>query len=211
MNKPETPTLTNSMALGPPLYSEAARAIFAGTGDQSPAAFSQIMAKGLHSDACRWMAAHFPLRHAVWWGLLCLEDTGAGPAQGATTKNLILRWITDPSDTNRDQIHSQTWENVPASPVDYLAKAVAWSGPTMSAPHLPPVKADPQLPGVLVAAAIETAAGSHVSLDLEKALHRFIQLGLLVDTGKIHWSQPTANADVSANDKTQPQGLFPLN
>ncbi|MFM7131880.1 MAG: DUF6931 family protein [Isosphaeraceae bacterium] len=209
MNNPNPPEVIDSLALGPPLFSEAAKAVFAASGDPSPAAFRQLMEKGLHLDACRWMASQFPLRHAIWWGLLCIEDVGSKPRLSAEIPGMILRWVIDPTDMHRDQIHALNWEHPPESPIDYLAKAIAWSGPTMSAPHLPQVKADPRLCGILVAAAIEIAAASHASIKPEEAIARFIQLGLLVDSGKIDWSQSAYSAGKSATDQTRPQGLFP--
>lgn len=209
MSNPEPTKIIESLALGPPFFSEAAQAIFAGRGDESPAAFSQLVENGLHIDACRWMASHFPLQHAIWWGLLCLEDAGSKPGRNAETAGLVLRWVIDPSDQIRDRIHALNWEHPPESPVDYLAKAIAWSGPTMSAPHLPHVKADPRLSGIILAAAVEIAAASHASITLDEAITRFIQLGLLVDSGQIHWSQTAFSNEKSATDLSRPQGLFP--
>lgn len=209
MNKPNLPEVVNSVALGPPLFSEAAQAILATTSDPFSAAFSQLMEKGLHLDACRWMATHFPLRHAIWWGLLCLEDAAGKSRLSTEISGMILRWVIDPSDMHRDQNHALNWENPPESPLDYLAKAIAWSGPTMSAPHLPQVKADPRLCGILVAAAIEIAAASHPSIKPEDAFVRFLQLGLMVDSGQLDWSNPAFLAEKSVTDQTTPQGLFP--
>lgn len=189
-------------------YSDAAEVILANIQEDSPDTFQILFDKQLHADVCRWMAKHFPLRHAVWWCLICIETSEGPESVGSEISPYLVKWVVEPSETIRTQILMKTWQESPEKAVDFLAKAVVWAGPSMTPAHLPPVQADRMLPSVMVSAAILNAAANHFELEFEEAIQQFIKIGLLVDSGKMNWNDPQ-NKSFDSQNNSRPQGLYP--
>lgn len=188
-------------------FSRPAIAIFKEVGGESPEAFKKLVKDELWADACRWLATHFPLQYAIFWGLLCTEDS-AKSSEPDELKSLVLDWVVNVSELTRSKILAITWLDVPENPVEYLAKAVAWTGPSMTPPQLPAVPADPVILGRLVAACVELSASKHADLDINNALKRFVGLARLIDTGEIHWAKSYNDKDAQILIQERPRSVF---
>ena len=188
-------------------FSRPAIAVFKEVGGESPKAFKKLVKDELWADACRWLATHFPLQYAIFWGLLCAEDSEKS-SEPDELKSLVLDWVVNASEITRSKILAITWLDTPEKPVEYLAKAVAWTGPSMTLPHLPAVPADPVILGILVAACVELSASKHADLNINDALKRFVGLAKLIDTGEIHWAKSYTDKDAQVLIQERPRSVF---
>lgn len=191
----------------PEFYTEPARQILGGQADGSIAAYQNLIASGLFADACRWVAVHLPVQYAVWWGLICAMETKGGPGDAALVGQ-VTDWVANPSETVQSRLLNQLWLETPQSPVEYLAKAVSWTGQSMLPVHLPATAPNPQHVGRMIAAAVDLAATAHAALQPPQAYQRFLEFAADVDSGSLHWGS-TAASTPKFTQNTKPQGLFP--
>lgn len=191
----------------PAFYTEAAEQIMQKHGPRNVSAYEELLKSGLFVDACRWVAVHLPVRHAIWWGLICVLDTKDGSANDILTAQLTS-WVIDPTEPLQTQLLNQTWLDTPESPLDYLAKAVSWTGPSMLPIHLPTTAPNPEHVGQMIAAAVDLAATAHGILEPAEAYLRFLDFANKVDNGTLHWENQAGTA-AKSQTISKPQGLFP--
>ena len=191
----------------PEFFSEAAIPVLQKYGVSQVSAYQELVKFGLHADACRWVATHFPVRHAVWWGLMCVIDMGATDLDEMLT-GLLTNWVQEPSEALQAQLLNLTWLDTPESPLEFLAKAVSWTGPSMLPMHLPATAPKPEHVGRMIAAAVDLAANGHGILEPAEAYGRFLDLARAVDDGTLNWENSAALAS-KPGPVSKPQGLFP--
>ena len=191
----------------PEFYSEQARIILAGREEKSVSSFQELVRVGLSADACHWVALHLPVRYAVWWGLICVMETKSGPGD-ETLVGQVTSWVMEPSEAMQTRLLNQLWLETPQSPVEYLAKAISWTGPSMLPAHLPVSAPNPEHAGRMIAAAVDLAAAGHAILQGPEAYLRFLEFAAAVDNGTLHWGSEPATA-AKPRQNTKPQGLLP--
>jgi hypothetical protein len=153
--------------------------------------FDLLLAKQLHLDAIRLLAAALPKREAVWWACLCARQAhGANPpAKIATAIAAAEKWVASPSEEARRAAESAAEAAEVSTPAGCAAMAAFWSGGSLAPPHVPVVPPGEQLTGHGVAGAVLLAA---VLTQPEKAAekHRaFLALGSEVANGTNRWKE----------------------
>jgi hypothetical protein len=191
----------------PDFYSEAALIIMQKHDPKSIKSYQELLKAGLFADACRWVAVQLPVRHSVWWGLICVMDTKDGHLN-RTLVNQLTQWVIEPTSAKQTQIMNESWLDTPGSALEYIAKAVSWTGPSMLPIHLPVTAPNPEHVRRMIAAGIDLAATGHGKLEPADAYRRFLDFATDVDNGKLHWENTEASTP-KAQQTSRPQGLFP--
>lgn len=190
------------------LYSPKALKIMERVGPDDPKTFQELIEAGLHVDTCRWVAMHLPKRYAIWWGLICATDASGAEKTDALCDQLMA-WVLNPSESIQMKLLNETWTDVPESPMEFLSKAVSWSGKSMLPATLPVVPASAEQFGRMVSACVELSAAKHGQLDGVESIKRFLQFARAIDSGKLSW-QNLDEADSKVLESAIPEGLFPL-
>src|SRR5262245_18592872 len=75
----------------------------AATVKTGPELVGALAAKRLFAKAVRVQAHLLPKRHAVWWGVVCVEPVCAEqlPPQERTAYDAARAWVADPTEANR--------------------------------------------------------------------------------------------------------------
>jgi hypothetical protein len=188
-------------------YSEAAIEIVDSLGAENSDTFHQLMKSELFADACHWIASQFPVRYGVWWGLICATDSGVD-ADNETFRELLLRWVIEPEAVHQLKLLNLTWLDTPESPIEYLAKAVSWTGPSMLPTHLPISKPNIAQVTRMIAAAVDLSAAGHLKLEPALAYQRFLDFALDIDGGALSW-EGKDDKSIKKENKSKPQSLFP--
>jgi hypothetical protein len=191
----------------PDFYSEPALIILQKHDPKSIASYQELLKAGLFADACRWVAVQLPVRHSVWWGLICVMDTKDGHLN-RTLVNQLTQWVIEPTSAKLTQIMNESWLDTPGSALEYIAKAVSWTGSSMLPVHLPVTAPNPEHVRRMIAAGIDLAATGHGKLEPADAYRRFLDFATDVDNGKLHWENTEASTP-KAQQTSRPQGLFP--
>lgn len=191
----------------PDFYSEAALIIMQKHDPKSIKSYQELLKAGLFADACRWVAVQLPVRHSVWWGLICVMDTKDGHLN-RTLVNQLTQWVIEPTSAKQTQIMNESWLDTPGSALEYIAKAVSWTGSSMLPVHLPVTAPNPEHVRRMIAAGIDLAATGHGKLEPADAYRRFLDFATDVDNGKLHWENTEASTP-KAQQTSRPQGLFP--
>lgn len=191
----------------PDFYSEAALIVMQKHDPKSIASYQELLKSGLFADACRWVAVQLPVRHSVWWGLICLMDTKDGHLNDNLMKQLT-NWVIEPSSAQQTQILNESWLDTPESALEYIAKAVSWTGSSMLPAHLPVTAPNPEHVRRMIAAGIDLAATGHGKVEPHEAYRRFLDFATDVDNGKLHWENTVAKTP-NPQQTSKPQGLFP--
>jgi hypothetical protein len=191
----------------PDFYSEAALIIMQKHDPKSIKSYQELLKAGLFADACRWVAVQLPVRHSVWWGLICVMDTKDGHLN-RTLVNQLTQWVIEPTSAKQTQIMNESWLDTPGSALEYIAKAVSWTGSSMLPVHLPVTAPNPEHVRRMIAAGIDLAATGHGKLEPADAYRRFLDFATDVDNGKLHWEN-TETSTPKAQQTSRPQGLFP--
>jgi hypothetical protein len=191
----------------PDFYSEAALIILQKHDLKSIKSYQELLKAGLFADACRWVAVQLPVRHSVWWGLICVMDTKDGHLN-RTLVNQLTQWVIEPTSAKQTQIMNESWLDTPGSALEYIAKAVSWTGSSMLPVHLPVTAPNPEHVRRMIAAGIDLAATGHGKLEPADAYRRFLDFATDVDNGKLHWENTEASTP-KAQQTSRPQGLFP--
>ena len=191
----------------PDFYSEAALIVMQKHDPKSIASYQELLKSGLFADACRWVAVQLPVRHSVWWGLICVMDTKDGHLNDNLMKQLT-NWVIEPSSAQQTQILNESWLDTPVSALEYIAKAVSWTGSSMLPAHLPVTAPNPEHVRRMIAAGIDLAATGHGKVEPPEAYRRFLDFATDVDNGKLHWEN-TVTKTPNPQQTSKPQGLFP--
>lgn len=145
--------------------------------------FDLLRHEGRPYDAVVFLAHLLPVREAIWWGCLCSWQSARSKPTPAVDAVLgaLVRWVREPSEANRVTGALLAGDD---APVQFLARALEFSGASLSPPGLPVVPPPPFL-------AHRTVAGA-LLLDAAKGgperLRDFLQWGTDVADGKNRWN-----------------------
>ena len=155
----------------------------------------QLIERGHHADATRFMAHALPRREAVWWACQCVRqaDGPTPPARATAVLEAAEAWVADPTDEARRSAYRAAeageFDNAPG----LIGLAVFFSGGSLTPPGQTVVPPAEHLLGDMVANAVTVAV---MKIGPEKApqtYRRFFALGLDVANGKNHWKESTAS------------------
>jgi hypothetical protein len=137
-----------------------------------PELVTALAAKGELAKAVRVQAHLLPKQHAVWWGLLCVEQAcgDAFPPAEADAKDAARAWVEDPSESRRRGCESAAGMTKLDGPAGWLAMAAFWSGGSIVPAEMNAVPPDERLTGQAVTNSLMIAA---VSGDPTKAKDRY--------------------------------------
>lgn len=145
-----------------------------------------------------FLAHALPVREAVWWGCLCVQQACGSSLSALEIKACasVARWVLEPTKENcaAAQVPAQTAET--ASPSGRLARAVALIGGTFAPLNSPPLPPVPFAPAKEVAVAVKLAS---VKVDPVKNIDTqrlFLELGIGVAEGRFVWPEITSRAPV---------------
>ena len=165
------------------------------TADASPAAFLRtLLAKEHYADAIRMLAHRLSRREAVWWECLCLEhDSGERLThEDQAALRAAVHWVTEPTEAHRRAAAEVATVRTPAG---LLAKAVFWSGGSVSRPEYPAVPPLPHVCAQTVAGSLLLASAMYPKPTQRQSRRKeFLDLGFLVESGALSWCRAEASA-----------------
>jgi hypothetical protein len=131
-----------------------------------------LAAQGAFAKAVRVQAHLLPKRHAVWWGILCVDDACGEnlPPVELDAKDAALAWVEEPKDSHRRRCESVAGRTKFDGPGSWLAMAAFWSGGSIAPEDMGDVPPDEKLTGQAIASSLMIAA---VSGDATKAKDRY--------------------------------------
>ncbi len=166
--------------------------------EMSPATFlKELLDREHYTDAIRMLAHRLSRRQAIWWGCLCLEhDHGTDLTEiESAALTAATAWVIDPSDENRRVAGSAGKIAKTKTAAGALAKAVFWSGGSLSKPEYPCVPPPPDVCARGVASSILLLAANHRGHEFRQRRRKeFLDLGFQVEMGTLHWETPAAHA-----------------
>lgn len=118
--------------------------------------FDRLVKARLFPDAVRLIARALTPPEVVWWGCLCVW-AAPRPEPAAATEAAVraaVAWLRDPTDDRRRTAGAVGSVAGPTTPAGLIATAAFLADGSISPPDQPAVKADPHLPGTLVAEAV---------------------------------------------------------
>jgi hypothetical protein len=147
----------------------------------------ELLIREHYNDAIKFLAGALPRREAVWWGCLCLR-IGIDPAPPAldTALRVAVRWVVQPTEANRQQASRLATGH---NPRDFLLRAIAWTGGSLSPAPLPPVPPSPVLTARSIHAALMLAATRGAPEKIRDRLRQFLTLGIHIARGKYAWPE----------------------
>jgi len=118
--------------------------------------FDVLVKARLFPDAVRFMARAMTPKQAVWWGALCVWST-ARPQPAPKTEAAVraaVKWLREPTDENRRAAGTIGTSVGTETPAGIIATAAFLAEGSVAPEGQPEVKADPCMPGTLVAEAV---------------------------------------------------------
>lgn len=155
--------------------------------DQTPRQLLDVLvAAKRYPDAIRFLAFALPWREAVWWGSMCVRMIGPqlGPRDEKALQTAVT-WVMEPSERNRQEAEKAAHDDTAAG---YVAKAVAWTGGSMTPPNLPVVVPGPELSHRAIDAAVTMAVLASPPDKVDERYRHVVALGIHVGRGKHLWA-----------------------
>lgn len=168
---------------------EAARALLA--PQLTPRQYlDALIAQQLWEDACLFLAHGLPRREAIWWAFQCAKQVKAEPPH-ATALQAVEKWLLTPNEEHRKAAEAA------AEPAGALgtapgaaAKAVAWTGGSLTPPDQIPVPPPETGPNLTAAIAVLMAGVTIDPAQSEIKFAEFLKLGVEVANGANRWPEP---------------------
>jgi hypothetical protein len=158
--------------------------------DQTPRQFLELLLRTeKFSEAIRFLAFGLPRREAIWWGCLgVLHERGDRllPPGEARALQAAVRWVIEPNEPHREAAEQLAGTQTPAN---YMAKAVAWTGGSLSPPGLPVVPPPVELPHRGVNAALAQAIINGPIETIDTRFRHTLALGIHIARGHSPWSK----------------------
>src|SRR5262249_23324557 len=151
-----------------------------------------LLAESLYPDAIRFLAFALPRREAVWWGSLCIR-LAAGEAlslEAQTALRPVVRWVLEPGEVHRHEAEAVASNETPHG---YLARAVAWTGGSLTQAPLPAVPPSPQLSPRAIGGAVMMSAVAAPPAKIQERMRHFLVLGVHVSHGKYLWEKASSH------------------
>ena len=132
----------------------------AATVKTGPELVAALAGKGLFAKAVRVQAHLLPKRHAVWWGVVCVEQVCADqlPPPERAAYDAAREWVTDPTEANRRCCEAAAGRTKYEAPGSWLAMGAFWSGESLTPADMPAVAPDDKLPGQAVTSSLMIAS-----------------------------------------------------
>lgn len=144
-----------------------------------------LMADKQYIAGIDFLAHALPPREGVWWGCLCFQhacgNEMAAPDRAAATA--AVQWVLRPDDSTRGAAKVQAEAAGPASVAGILAMAAYQTGPGLTAPGKPPIKAPPFAAAKAVANAVKLACTKSDPARIIQTQRSFVELGVGVAAG----------------------------
>jgi len=168
---------------------EAARALL--QPQQTPRQYLDLLvAQQLWEDACLFLAHGLPRREAIWWAFQCAKLVKADPPQAAALQ-AVEQWLLTPTEERRQAAEQA------ADPAGGLgtapgaaAKAVSWTGGSLTPPDQIPVPPPATGPNLTAAIAVLLAGVTLDAAQSEVKYAEFLQVGIAVANGANRWPEP---------------------
>lgn len=153
----------------------------------SQAFFTTLMQHNLLADARRILAHAMPKRRALWWGVLCMQDTfrSQPPADIAQLLRLITQFVALPTDDARRACGEFGKRFAPNTMAACLATAAMFSGGSVSPPGLPPVAPRPFVTGRLVGVCVYLASVTRNAAQYKQYLRAYLDMGRSIANGEL--------------------------
>lgn len=151
--------------------------------------------------AARLIAGWLSTQEAIWWGALCqsqLLDLSLAKPDSVLLKAIIV-WTRDPGDDTRRAVEQANTD--PSTAVGMLAKAVAFTTDNMSPAAKTPIACPAGVAHRMVALSVLGGVELWPISNRPPCLAHFLELGLDVSEGKLHWT---------GNGQAVRRGLRPL-
>lgn len=131
----------------------------AATVKTGPELVARLAAKGQFAKAVRVQAHLLPKRHAVWWGIVCIEPFIEKLVPPEMTAYQAARiWVEEPSETHRRRCEAAAGRTKYEEPGSWLSMAAFWSGDSLTPADMPPVEPDQKLTGQAVTSSLMIAS-----------------------------------------------------
>jgi hypothetical protein len=156
--------------------------------------FQELLEKGHHVDAVRFLAHALPKREAVWWACQCARGA-AGPSPAPPVRAALEaaeRWAADPNEQNRRAAMAAAEGASLETPAGCAAAAAFWSGGSLAPPDVPEVAPPESLTAQGVAGAILLAAVLTEPEKAQEKQRKFLAQGVEVANGSSRWKEPAA-------------------
>lgn len=157
---------------------------------QSPWAFvDALLAHERHEDAIEFVARWLDKRRAVWWGCLavwCGTRHEPPPAVDAALAAAVA-WVREPGEVTRRMAQDAAAGLGAAEPAGALARAVFWSGGSISRPDLPAVEPRPDGTAQTVAALVRAVALRGKPQFVVDRRRQLLRIALEVVRGELPW------------------------
>src|SRR5262245_8879035 len=144
----------------------------ANTVNTGPELVAALAAQEAFAKAVRVQAHLLPKRHAVWWGISCVDETCSEMMSEAeaAARDAAFAWVEEPKESARRNCEVVAAKTKFDGPGSWLAMAAFWSGGSIAPEEMGEVSPDEKLTGQAIASSLMIAA---VSGDATKAKARY--------------------------------------
>ena len=155
------------------------------------------------ADLIDILAQVMPVRHSVWWGLMCgalVEGFAVGTPATDCIKS-ALDWVLDTDETRRLKARAMSDRTDWKIPECLLARAVSWSSGTILPDSVPAFYPAPAgVTGQMISGAVRSFAARNTIHDHRELLWHFIELAEGVASGRFlpeGWERQNLNLSES--------------
>ena len=148
-----------------------------------------VMNKENPRKAARVIAGWLSTREAVWWAALCQSQLMEIPGIQPETEILkaVIEWVRQPGEATRAPFNNQQMKPASVS-LGHLVAAVTLTRDSLSPVEKSPVPCPAGLAHRMVALSVLAGAELWPSSNRPPCLAHFLELGLDVSEGKLHWT-----------------------
>jgi hypothetical protein len=152
-----------------------------------PEFVAALAAQGAFAKAVRVQAHLLPKRHAVWWGILCVEHACGEslPPAEASAKEAAFHWVEEPQDSLRRRCEAAAGKTKFDGPGSWLAMAAFWSSGSIAPEDMGDVEPDEKLTGQAIASSLMIAAVSGDATQAKIRYRAFLAKAPEVSSGKL--------------------------
>jgi hypothetical protein len=153
----------------------------------SQAFFELLLKHDQLADARRILAHAMPKRRALWWGVLCMQDTfrSQPPADVTQLLRLVTQFVALPTDDTRRACGEFGKRFAPNTMAACLATAAMFSGGSVSPPGLPPVAPRPFVTGRLVGVCVYLASVTRDAAQYKQYMRAYLNMGRSIASGEL--------------------------
>lgn len=151
-----------------------------------PELVARLAAKGQFAKAVRVQAHLLPKRHAVWWGIICVEPLIEKLVPPELTAYQAARtWVEEPTETHRRRCEAAAGRTKYEEPGSWLSMAAFWSGDSLTPADMPAVEPDQKLTGQAVTSSLMIASVFGEATQGKQRYQEFLAKAPKVASGEI--------------------------